>query len=433
MANMYNINSLSYTTHENPEWFTRAYFGGRLIQNGYIRVLTGIKGDELLSQIDLQNKVLQIDGMDCAWTPNQIIKLSEKRARVKTYKINLEQCIDELEQKRTLYQLGPGATNESLPDDLEAATLALLAMSLSNEIEEMIVGGDESVDPNSINGFVKTLLTSTESIQLAGTTITQANVLELVQEVYDAVPENVLQAEDAGTLFMLVSYATRRKIRNALAVTTNQVMFPQYTLDDSDKRNIKFYFNGVEIVPAKGISNNTIIAYDATNAFLLTDLLSDLEDIELGQFPKPMDNKIFIKGRLRLGFVIPFEDEVVIMDPAISADRIESDPYDGLQIRPTNLVFDMAGEAKAFNIIVNDGVVPTLNIAGAVGFTASALGSAVSVGNKDVYTVTVTASASGGNINPRTGQVVVALPGSVNRVATLMLEQRTEDVPVIEP
>jgi len=127
---MYNINSLSYNAKENPEWFTRAMFGGRLVQGGYIRVLTGIKGDELLSQIDLENKILQIDGRDCAWTPNQIIKLSEKKASVKTYKINLEQCIDELENKRTLYQLSPGAKNESLPSELEAATLALISIGL---------------------------------------------------------------------------------------------------------------------------------------------------------------------------------------------------------------------------------------------------------------------------------------------------------------
>ena len=118
MANIYDIRSLNYTTHENPARFTRAAFGGRLVQGGYIRVLTGIKGDELLSMIDLQNKILQIDGKDCAWNPNQIIKLSEKTASVKTYKINLEQCIDELEHKRTLYQLSPGAKNESLPPEL---------------------------------------------------------------------------------------------------------------------------------------------------------------------------------------------------------------------------------------------------------------------------------------------------------------------------
>ena len=135
MANIYDINSLSYTARENPEWFTRAVFGGRLIQGGYIRVLTGIKGEELLSQIDLANKILQADGLDCAWTPNQIMKLSEKKAKVSTYKINMEQCIDELEQKRTVYSLSPGAANEALPAELESATLLMIAIGLSNEIE----------------------------------------------------------------------------------------------------------------------------------------------------------------------------------------------------------------------------------------------------------------------------------------------------------
>jgi len=428
MANMYNINSLTYTTHENPEWFTRALFGGRLVAGGYIRVLTGIKGDELLSQIDLQNKVLQADGKDCAWTPNQIIKLSEKKASVKTYKINLEQCIDELEQKRTVHMLQPGAQNDSLPDELEAATLMLIAIALSNEIEEMIVGGSETVDPNSINGMVPLLLASTESIKLVGTTaITSANILAKVQEVYDAFPEEVLQAEDAGTLYVFGSYATRRKINNALAVASNQVLYPLWTKDDADKRNPKLYYSGVEFIPAKGIGNNTLVGIDATNAYLLTDLLSDLEDIKLGNMPEPHEDKVFIKGRLRLGFVIPFEDEAVIMDPSISTASGAPDPYDGLRIIPNSLVFDAAGEALPFTIFTNTGVTPNINVAGAVGFTA-----VKGTTTAGVTIVTVTATASGGNLEPRTGQVVVSLPTG-DRSATVTLNQRTEDITNIVP
>lgn len=432
MANIYNISGLSYTTHENPEWFTRAMFGGRLVQGGYIRVLTGIKGDELLSQIDLQNKILQIDGKDCAWTPNQIIKLSEKKASVKTYKINLEQCIDELEQKRTLYQLSPGAANESLPDELEAATLALIAIGLSSEIEEMIIGGDSTVDPNQFNGFVKTMLNSTEAIKVPGTALTKANVLDEVEKVYNAIPEDVLQAEDAGTLYMLISYKTRRLIRSALGVASNQVLYPLFTLDDVDKKNPKIYYNGVELVPVKGIGNNTFIAYDATNAFLLTDLLSDLEDIELGQFPAPHDDKVYIKGRLRLGFVVPFEDEAVIYDTSITEASGGYDPDQGLKVTPNSLVFSMAGEAKTFDAIVDTGVIPTLNIAGGTGFTASALGAPVTADGKDTYTVTITAAASGGNLLPRTAQVVVGLTDS-DRSANVTLNQRNEDVPEVTP
>ena len=72
---------------------------------------------------------------------------------------------------------------------------------------------------------------------------------------------------------------------------------------------------GAEIVPVKGLADNDMIVAEASNFLLGTDLLSDLEEIRLGQFPAPHDSKIFIDGRLRLGFVIPFEDEVVYYSP----------------------------------------------------------------------------------------------------------------------
>lgn len=428
MANMYNINGLSYNAKENPEWFTRAMFGGRLIQGGYIRVLTGVKGDELLSQIDLENKILQIDGKDCAWTPNQIIKLSEKKASVKTYKINLEQCIDELENKRTLYQLSPGAKNESLPPELEAATLALIAIGLSNEIEEMVVGGDESKDPNQFNGMVKTLLSSAVSIQLAGAVLTKANVLDKVEAVYNAIPEEVLQSEDAGTLYVMGSYNTRRLIRAALADKNNQVIAASWTVDDADKRNPRLYYLGMEFVPAKGIDNNTLIGYDSRNAYLLTDLLSDLDEVELGNFPKPNEDKVFIKGRLRLGFVIPFEDEMVIMSTAISTDRPAQD--DGLTVSPNSLVFRAAGETKTFNVVTNTGVVPTLSSA-PTGFTVTK-GSATTAGGKDTTPVTVVAADNTGAMRPRVGQIIVSLPDE-DRNVTVTLNQRNEDVDTVTP
>lgn len=426
MANMYNINGLSYNAKENTEWFTRAMFGGRLIQGGYIRVLTGVKGDELLSQIDLENKILQIDGKDCAWTPNQIIKLSEKKASVKTYKINLEQCIDELENKRTLYQLSPGAKNESLPPELEAATLALIAIGLSNEIEEMIVGGDESKDPNQFNGMVKTLLSKAVSIQLAGAVLTKANVLDRVEAVYNAIPEEVLQSEDAGTLYVMGSCNTRRLIRAALADKNNQVIAASWTVDDADKRNPRLYYLGMEFVPAKGIDNNTLIGYDSRNAYLLTDLLSDLDEVELGNFPKPNEDKVFIKGRLRLGFVIPFEDEMVIMSTAISTDRLTQD--DGLVVAPNSLVFRAAGETKTFNVVTNTGVEPTLSTA-PTGFTVTK-GSATTANGKDTTPVTVVAADNTGAMRPRVGQIIVSLPDK-DRNVTATLNQRNEDVDTV--
>lgn len=430
MANMYNINGLSYNAQENPEWFTRAMFGGRLVQGGYIRVLTGIKGDELLSMIDLDNKILQIDGKDCAWTPNQIIKLSDKKAKVKTYKINLEQCIDELENKRTLYMLSPGAKNESLPPELEEATLQLIAIGLSNEIEEMIIGGDESVDPNQFNGMEKTLLDSTQAAKLVGAVITKANVLQTFEDVYNAVSEDVLQSEDAGTLYIFGSYSTRRILRAALADKNNQVLAEAWTVDDTDKRNPRIYYLGVEFVPVKGIGKNTLICIDGTNAFLLTDLLSDLDEIEMGQFPKPNDSKVWIKGRMRLGFVIPFEDEAVIWSDKVKTAQEAGPGNNDLAITPNSLVFSAAGEAKTFTVVTKKGVTPEVNTV-VDGFTVKA-GETSEANGVNVTTVTVTATDNSSGINPRVGQVRVNLPDS-DRGAVVTLNQRTEDIDTVFP
>lgn len=407
------------------EWFTRAMFGGRLIQGGYIGALTGIKGDEMLSQIDLQNKILQADGRDCAWTPNQIIKLSEKIAKVKTYKINLEQCIDELENKRTAFMLSPGAKNDSLPDDLEEATLALISIGLSNEIEEMIVAGDESEDPNEFDGFQTQAIAATSgTIKIAGDVLTKANVLSAIEAAYDAVPEDVLQAEDAGSLYALVSFKTRRLLRSALSVASNQVLFPMFTVEDGDRKNPRIYYNGLEVVPAKGMDDNTIIVYDSNNALFLTDLLSDLEDVRLGQMPAPKDSIVFIDGRLRLGFVIPFEDEVVVWSNLIETDSAPAGNND-LRVVPNSLVFDVAGETKTFNIITSDpSAEVTANAVGS-GFTATA-GETTTVGGFGVTTVSVVATDNTGGIPPKVGQVVVSIDDT-DRKATVTLNQRNDD------
>lgn len=428
---MYNINDLSYTAHENPEWFTRAMFGGRLIAGGYIGAITGVKGEELLSMIDLQNKILQIDGRDCAWTPNQIIKLSEKRARVQTYKINLEQCIDELENKRTVYQLKPGATNEELPPELEDATMMLIAIGLSNEIEEMVVGGDSSKDPNLFDGMETLLLKSTQAAQLKGEAITDANVLGAFEKTYDALSEDVLQAEDTGTLFFFTSYGVRRKIVKALSAKNNQNVTNNWDIDKTDVKNPRVYYLGVEVVPVKGIGKNTIILIDGpTNALLLTDLMSDLEQVEMGQFPKPNDNKVWIKGRLRLGFVIPFEDEAVIWSDDVTADR-EANPNGGqLAALPSSLVFAAAGESKSFNIVTLPGVTPEIGAA-AAGFTVTK-GETAETNGVNITPVTVVATDNTGNRDPRVGEVDVTLPDGT-RGLTVTLNQRNEDVVTVTP
>lgn len=304
---MYNISPLSYQPSTNMDWFTKALFGGRLIENGKIDVITGVKESTFLNLLNFEHTLLQPDGRDCAWTPEQVFKLSEKEVKIKTYKINLEQCIDDLERKRINVMLKPGAKNTDLPEALEEATMEMLAAELSSEIETKIFTGNSTTDPNDFDGAVTVLSASTEAIKITGVALTKANIVAEIEKVYNAIPENVLvKGLENDSVKIYVAYETLQRLKMALASVSNQVIATTFTLEAEALRYL-----GLEVVPVKGLNNKTIIAADISNFLLATDLLSDTEEIRIGQFPAPHDSKIFIDGRLRLGFVIPFEDEVV--------------------------------------------------------------------------------------------------------------------------
>lgn len=312
---MYDISSLTYQPSSNMDWFTKAVFGGKLIEKGKITPIIGIKESTQLNLIDLAGNILQADSRDCAWTPQQIAKLSEKELKVKTYKINLEQCLDDLERKRTIWMMGPGAKNQELPDSLEEATMTLLANELSSEIETKIFKGDSAANANDFDGVIKVLENSLDAVKIKGVALTKDNVLEEIEKAFAALPEDVVASGlEKESLNVYVSYATLLKVKIALGGVfgVNVVVNPNFIVENDVVKYL-----GAEIVPVKGIADNDMVVAEASNFLLGTDLLSDLEEIRLGQMAAPYDNKIFIDGRLRLGFAIPFEDEVVYYSPNI--------------------------------------------------------------------------------------------------------------------
>ncbi len=315
MANMYNISPLSYQPSTNMDWFTKAIFGGKLIEKGKITPVTGVKESTLLNLLEFTAGVLQPDGRDCAWTPEQIMKLSEKELEIKTYKINLEQCIDDLEQKRVIWMLKPGAKNMELPDTLEEATMEILAAEVSKEIETKIFAGDSSANPEDFDGAVKVLTDSADAVKITGVTLTKANILDEIEKLFEAIPQNVLhKGMENGSLAIYMSYETHTRLKLALPAlfNANVVVNPNFTVEGEIVR-----YMGIELVPVKGLDSSTMIAADVNNFVLGTDLLSDFENIRIGQFPAPNDSKVYIDGRLRIGFAIPFESEAVIYSPNV--------------------------------------------------------------------------------------------------------------------
>lgn len=305
MAEMYDITGISYQASRQPEWFTKALFSGKIIEGNYVRILPNVKKSTYLNMLDLDGNVLQKSQNDCGWNPTAALKLSEQLATVTDYKIQLEDCIEKFESTWLVERMKAGANVDELPATLGEASLDIVGKSVNADIERMLFGGDATKE-NEFDGIVKVLSGTTDTIKISGSTLTKANIINELEKVFTAIPEAVLQdAEDKVKIF--VSYNSYRALKMALANVDSQVIAAAFTVEGGVIRYL-----GIEVVPAVGITNNQMVASNTENLIMLTDLVSDFSQIELGTFPKPNENRLWVKGALKIGVAVAYPSETVL-------------------------------------------------------------------------------------------------------------------------
>lgn len=320
MANLIN-NQITYTVKNNGEWFYQSLQKAHTLANDYIRVIPNVTKDVKIHKLVMANNtVSQVDNRDCAWSPTQRITLNEATFQVKNFKINEEQCMEELDSIWSEMQYREiGATKDEWPtstdgnESLESAVMFHLQNSLSQDIERIIWGGSGNTVAGVQDGIVDKALASATSIKITGQTIDAANVLGEIQKVYDAIPNVVLNDgefdPEKAAVKIFVNMDIMRYLRQALSTvaTSNQVILPSFAVEGG-----KIFYLGVEIVVV-GLPANTMIAASKDNLVFVTDLLSDTQEIR-AQFGNDLKDEsiLFIKGAYRANAGMIFDDEVVI-------------------------------------------------------------------------------------------------------------------------
>lgn len=324
MANLIN-NQITYTVKDNGEWFYKSLQKAHTLANDYIRVIPNVTKDVKIHKLVMANNtVSQVDNRDCAWSPTQRITLNEATFQVKNFKINEEQCMEELDSIWSEMQYREiGATKDQWPtntdgnESLESAVMFHLQNSLSQDIERIIWGGSGNTVAGVQDGIVDKALASSTSIKITGQTIDAANVLGEIQKVYDAIPNVVLNDgefdPEKAAVKIFVNMDIMRYLRQALSTvaTSNQVILPSFAVEGG-----KIFYLGVEIVVV-GLPANTMIAASKDNLVFVTDLLSDTQEIR-AQFGNDLkdESTLFIKGAYRANAGMIFDDELVIYHAA---------------------------------------------------------------------------------------------------------------------
>lgn len=318
MANLLE-NKLEYTVKNVPDWFYKTLKKAPTIANDYVRVLPNVVHQARVKTLIAGDTISQVDARDCSWSPSQRITLDSKMLEVKNFKINEEQCLEDLDSvysenifnsigaNVTEYPTTPGES-----ESLESVIMLHLQNMLANDIESLI-WSDKAID-GVTDGIIADAVADSDTIKVTGTTLTSANIIDEVVKVYDSIPNNVLsmgfyEPEKAAVrIFMGIS--AYRFLKQALGKVSGeyQVVLPNFTYE-----NGKIYYMGVEIVCIPALADNTMLAGSRDNLVVLTDLLADTSNIKVAQGADLRDeNKIFYKGAYRFKASYIFSDEVVL-------------------------------------------------------------------------------------------------------------------------
>lgn len=236
------------------------------------KLIPNVKSKIKLGQLNIGN-ILQ--DADCSFSSTGEGTLDQKSFEVCPIKINLEYCQRTFEVDYLSQLLRPGSNNaEIMPASVESFLLEQAALKVSADTEQLVWKGDSATAsyPLSLcDGLQKQFKADAAVIDVTGTaSLTVSNIIAELTKVYNAIPQQLIGEDD---LRIFLSPTAYRAYRQALAAQSNEAYFMQ--------NYPELHFLDVRLAVAPGITSNYMVAARKSNLLLLTDLMSDFEDVQI--------------------------------------------------------------------------------------------------------------------------------------------------------
>jgi hypothetical protein len=297
---------LTNTSTNNPVDSVEIY-SAALIKGGSketFEQILDVKDRARIRKHDFGN-VLQSDS--CQFNAQGAGELAEKLVDACPVKINVEMCQETLETSFVANQMKAGANSaDFLPAQFQTYVATQLAKKMSADFEVLTWQGDTNsvLYPFAIcDGLLVKFVDSGSGVIPAttGGTIDATNVIAALQEVYDLIPEAVVFSED---LVLYVSTNVMQAYKQAVAAASAETFFV---------KNAEPSFLGIPLQLAQGLPTSHIVAAEKTNLFLVTDLMSDFEEVRiLPQLSVTGDNTVRIVGRVKFAVDFAKGNEIVL-------------------------------------------------------------------------------------------------------------------------
>lgn len=264
----------TYAGEFSGKYIAAALLSADTLDKGGITVMPNVKFKSVLKKASTDAIVKDAE---CNFQPDAgTLTLTEKILQPEEFQVNLDICKKDLHSDWEAAQMGFSAF-DNLPANFSDFVLAHVAAKVANRTELNIWSGDTDTS-GQFDGF-STLLSVDADLpagnEVAGTTVTAANVDDELGKIVDAIPSAVYSKED------LHIYVSQNIYRAYVRYLGGQAATNGYDNKANNQVLTDLFFDGIKIFPTAGLADNTAIAAEKSNLFFGTGLLSDMNEVRV--------------------------------------------------------------------------------------------------------------------------------------------------------
>lgn len=277
-------------------------------------VLTEVKSSEKIGNLET-DAVIQ-DGAGCGFNASGATTFSDREITADKMKVEESLCLADLEGKYTQALLSAGVNYDDPADfDFNQYWIDRKLAKTGIAIEKLIWQGDKASGDatlNRINGYIKLLSGAAGVIQandaafveggVALATVTKANILKVLDALYNATPEEILSAPD------LTFFIGSHWFRLAKLALRDANLY--HFVPGSDPNVIIVPGTDLKLQRVNGLNGkNNIFGMRLSNMIAATDLLNDFTEVKVWQDPNT--GLVNYSNKFKYGVNVGFASEVV--------------------------------------------------------------------------------------------------------------------------
>jgi len=259
------------------KYIAAALLSAPTLDKGGITVMPNVKYKQVIKRVATDDI---IKNATCDFDPTSTITLTEKILQPESFQVNLQLCKTDFRSDWDAIQMGYSAF-DVLPKSFADFLIAHAAEKVAAGMETSIWQGVNATAGQFAG--IMTQLTTDASLpsgqEVAGTTVTAANVITELGKIIDACPAALYGKEDL-TLYVS-SNIYRAYVRALGGFAASGVGANGYDNKGTNQQLGDVYFDGVRVFMANGLANNTALLAQKSNLYFATGLLNDMNEVKV--------------------------------------------------------------------------------------------------------------------------------------------------------